>query len=332
MVLNRASGWAMSEKRCLIYSQTRGYTRIGGCTMNKNIKRICPLCGKEKENIRKSHVVPKFVGKYQKNTSIGNIRNSNNPNVPAQDIYKKYLLCGDCEELFSKYETWFAKNVFRPYKANQKIKALTTLSDLYKLYYFLVSVVWRYLYINKNDIIGEIKNSALDKSFKKALDEMKDFLINEKENEIINNSKHFKVIKILFPENYYIPYPKAASNVVPEEAWLPNTVVHEGIIYYLDVDHSNGRINVLINMMGVAVNCYISDIPDKLKAIGDEDINMSVCEAVMNWIYTIHHSEACLTENSKNKLNEKFNNMEFSEDDYSKPLIRDLIYDKSHVD
>lgn len=298
--------------------------------MHIKTKGICPLCNQEKENIRKSHIVPKFVGKYQKKVAIGSIRNSNNLNVPVQDIYKEYLLCGDCEELFAKYEDWIAKNIFRPYKANQKIKNLTTPLDCYKLQYFLVSVAWRYLYINKDDIIVKIDNTTLGKSFKSAMDEMKDFLINE--NETIIKSKYYKVSTIVFPEDFYIPYPEDASNYVPKEAWLPNSLVHEGIIYHLNVDDSNGIIYILINMMGFAVNCYIADKPDRLNVISNEDTLISVDSAVMNWIYTIHNSEAHMTKNSKNKLNEKFKNREFSGDDYDKPLFRDLTYDKSHTD
>ena len=33
----------------------------------------CALCGEDKE-LQLSHIIPKFIGKYLKNTSIGNIR------------------------------------------------------------------------------------------------------------------------------------------------------------------------------------------------------------------------------------------------------------------
>lgn len=60
----------------------------------------CALCGEDKE-LQLSHIIPKFIGKYLKNTSIGNIRSHENPNRIAQDIEKHYMLCHDCEELFS---------------------------------------------------------------------------------------------------------------------------------------------------------------------------------------------------------------------------------------
>ena len=39
----------------------------------------CALCGEDKE-LQLSHIIPKFIGKYLKNTSIGNIRSHENPN------------------------------------------------------------------------------------------------------------------------------------------------------------------------------------------------------------------------------------------------------------
>lgn len=67
----------------------------------------CALCGEDKE-LQLSHIIPKFIGKYLKNTSIGNIRSHENPNRIAQDIEKHYMLCHDCEELFSASERYFA--------------------------------------------------------------------------------------------------------------------------------------------------------------------------------------------------------------------------------
>ena len=78
----------------------------------------CALCGEDKE-LQLSHIIPKFIGKYLKNTSIGNIRSHENPNRIAQDIEKHYMLCHDCEELFSASERYFANTVFYPYKRDK---------------------------------------------------------------------------------------------------------------------------------------------------------------------------------------------------------------------
>lgn len=63
----------------------------------------CALCGTEAE-LQLSHIIPKFVGRYLKETSIGNIRNHALSERVVQDIEKHYLLCHECEELFSAGE------------------------------------------------------------------------------------------------------------------------------------------------------------------------------------------------------------------------------------
>lgn len=98
----------------------------------------CALCRQSKE-LEISHIIPKFVIRYLKKTSVGAIRNTQNPNKVVQDGEKHYLLCGECEDLFSIYETKFANTFFYPYmKDNEKVFNYD--SDIY---YFLTSVSWR---------------------------------------------------------------------------------------------------------------------------------------------------------------------------------------------
>ena len=47
----------------------------------------CALCGEDKE-LQLSHIIPKFIGKYLKNTSIGNIRSI----ICFATIAKNYLV------------------------------------------------------------------------------------------------------------------------------------------------------------------------------------------------------------------------------------------------
>lgn len=76
---------------------------------------ICKLCQKDAE-LRMSHFIPKFVGKWIKKTSItGYIRDSNEVHKRAQDIAKEYWLCSECEGLFSDWERSFANKVFYPF-------------------------------------------------------------------------------------------------------------------------------------------------------------------------------------------------------------------------
>lgn len=66
-----------------------------------NRLKKCALCGSEAE-LELSHIVPKMAVRTLKKTSVGNIRSSENPNMVVQDSEKHYMLCGNCEDLFSK--------------------------------------------------------------------------------------------------------------------------------------------------------------------------------------------------------------------------------------
>ncbi len=79
----------------------------------------CRLCDKEK-SLEISHIVPKFIFRHLKKTSpTGYIRATENPNRPVQDGIKLPFLCGDCEDIFSKWETLFANKVFYPYQNDE---------------------------------------------------------------------------------------------------------------------------------------------------------------------------------------------------------------------
>jgi len=79
------------------------------------LQGICKLCQKDTQ-LRMSHFIPKFVGKWIKKTSItGYIRESNTVHKRAQDIAKEYWLCAECEGLFSSWERSFANKVLYPF-------------------------------------------------------------------------------------------------------------------------------------------------------------------------------------------------------------------------
>jgi len=79
----------------------------------------CRLCDKEKP-LEISHIVPKFIFRHLKKTSpTGYIRATENPNRPVQDGIKLPFLCGDCEDIFSKWETLFANKIFYPYQNDE---------------------------------------------------------------------------------------------------------------------------------------------------------------------------------------------------------------------
>lgn len=105
---------------------------------------ICHLCGQDKE-LAESHLIPKFVFRWMKNSGGNYFRTPLNPNVRMQDGFKKHLLCFDCEQKFSKYEKWFADNIFFPHlnKKNEFLEYNENLGN------FIVSVLWRRLLLKK---------------------------------------------------------------------------------------------------------------------------------------------------------------------------------------
>ncbi|MCJ7457623.1 MAG: SEC-C domain-containing protein [candidate division Zixibacteria bacterium] len=132
----------------------------------------CKLCGKKGE-IRESHIIPKFVYKWMKETGSGYIRTAINPNMRYQDGTKKYLLCQDCESLFNNAETYFSKTIFYPYLNEGRQK----FSYDKRLMYFLVSVLWRILV---NDLPGCKKENYLFlNQLIKAEDEWRKFLLGQ---------------------------------------------------------------------------------------------------------------------------------------------------------
>ncbi len=76
----------------------------------------CRLCGRVRPLLL-SHILPKFVFRFQRATSTAVIRSHLNPNRPVQDARKLRFLCGECEERFSAWETLFKREIYDPYHA-----------------------------------------------------------------------------------------------------------------------------------------------------------------------------------------------------------------------
>jgi len=117
------------------------------------MKGNCRLTYKHTE-LKNSHIYPKFVIEWMKETGSKYQRGYVTPNIRMQDGYKKYLLSEEAEQLFSKKEKWFAENIFRPYLANTN--AILEYDE--NLFYFSISVLWRILVL-------ELKEQTID-SFK----------------------------------------------------------------------------------------------------------------------------------------------------------------------
>lgn len=183
----------------------------------------CALCNEDKE-LQLSHIIPKFIGKYLKQTSIGNIRNQQNPNRVAQDIEKHYMLCHECEELFSASERYFANTLFYPYKKD----GIDTFNYDEKLFFFLTSLSWRSLYLDIIDFVkeGNLKIDVLNKMIESEKI-MREFLLSKRQD--IGSIEHHifffdRIVKVDTADSilgnefsFWIEQSEQALNIISEE-------------------------------------------------------------------------------------------------------------------
>lgn len=113
-------------------------TLSGGCVEMEQ----CRLCQCDDVPLKESHIVSKmFFNSIKKKSLTGIMRRADDPNRGIQDGLKLPFLCGNCEELFSKYERAFSNTIYQ--------KAITNDGDIQfdsndeKLSYFLLSIAWR---------------------------------------------------------------------------------------------------------------------------------------------------------------------------------------------
>lgn len=100
----------------------------------------CRLCGTA-ATLRNSHLHPKFYWEWLQRTGSKYFRVSDRPNLRFQDGYKLPMLCADCEGRFSRTETVFAAEIFRPLVSDSS--AIVTYSE--GTYHCLISILWRCL-------------------------------------------------------------------------------------------------------------------------------------------------------------------------------------------
>ena len=137
---------------------------------------LCALTG-EVCDLRESHIYPKFMFETMRKLGGTNFRMSNTPNKVLQDGFKRRLLGQNAEQMFSKTEKWFSETIFRPYCLGMPLVNKPITYDE-SLYYFLVSVLWRILYVYLKetvDVDGRFKNDLIE-----AEKEWKCYLLNKK--------------------------------------------------------------------------------------------------------------------------------------------------------
>jgi hypothetical protein len=133
----------------------------------------CRLC-LENVELKESHIIPKFFFREViKNSITGKMRASNNINKIIQDGLKTPFLCGGCEGRFSKYETYFSKNVFQKVINNPVSFQIESNDD--SIRYFILSLSWRYMQF----IVEYEENQDIGDSRKKVFTEQELYKLRE---------------------------------------------------------------------------------------------------------------------------------------------------------
>lgn len=103
----------------------------------------CALCKNKNVELMQSHIIPKAVYRRTKAYENSRFREFYEPKVIYQDGEKKPMLCHECEEFFSKYETKFSNLFLDKYLKNPSDE-LPEVSDDTEFY--ILTVAWRILY------------------------------------------------------------------------------------------------------------------------------------------------------------------------------------------
>ena len=201
------------------------------CAMCRQVKKLC-----------ESHIIPKFFGNYiKKNSPSGGLRNPNNVNKREQDIYKENLLCDECEEIFSKLETYFQNNIFSivgvklsdkekllridtNFENNKKLlkkyseKEINDIIVTREIFDFVVSIFYRY------SICSSFDESEWSDEEKKLLNNFrkkgKEYFLGNKKIEfngkfyLINSKKILENIKDHINENFAIEALYTGTNIL----------------------------------------------------------------------------------------------------------------------
>jgi hypothetical protein len=132
-------------------------------------ERTCGLCGARKE-LQQSHIIPKFIAQWLKDTSASGFLRTG-AGYRTQDTYKINLLCHDCEEMFSAWETCFAEQIFYAFQNGK-----TNLHYDDRLNKFMLSIAWRLLRVHLYELADD---PIRKKHAETALEKWKDYLLGK---------------------------------------------------------------------------------------------------------------------------------------------------------
>ena len=282
----------------------------------------CALCGENKE-LQLSHIVPKFIGRHLKGTSIGNVRSGESGKV-VQDLEKHYMLCHECEELFSANERWFANNVFYPWQKNNQ----TEFNYTKQLFYFLTSLSWRSLYL---DILDFVENSTYSIQDLEHLIQceslMKNFLLGNRSN--LDSIEH---------HIFFFDRIESISQDTNMFSYNPHVTVHRSITSYTSC-YANDTLFTISNLMGIIIVTFYKKsseenwvgtmIENEAGTLMAKNQGMtSVAANEINfWLESAKSQNANLSDKEKEKIYKKI--IEIGEDIKNYDIYQDLIDDSN---
>lgn len=123
----------------------------------------CALCRKKNIELRQSHIIPKAVYRRTKTYENSRFRDFYEPKKIYQDGEKKPMLCHECEEFFSRYETKFSNLFLDKYLASPDSPLPMVTDDIE---FYMLTVAWRILY---DDLY--VFNSFSDDNERECLEE-----------------------------------------------------------------------------------------------------------------------------------------------------------------
>lgn len=212
----------------------------------------CRFCNKNVEQLKISHIIPKFFSDWLKKGSTLKRMKLTTSAQPVQDGYKIEFMCGECEVDFSKYEKYCAEKIFRPLVNGTSFIDIFKNIDFDKFNKFLASLLWR---VSMNGL----NNPQLNRNYR----EDEKVLFNEYANKL--KDSYSNNVSIDF-NTYLIP--------LTEEITKKNILEVENYVYYersigmdfVIFDNFDGQASIIIKLPFILIVCeFISSKKDNWK-------------------------------------------------------------------
>lgn len=212
----------------------------------------CKFCCKSVEQLKISHIIPKFFSDWlKKGSTLKRMRSTTSPQ-PVQDGYKIEFMCGECEVDFSKYEKYCAEKVFRPLINGISFIDIFKNVDFNIFNKFLASLLWR---VSMNGLNNPQINGNYSEDEKVLFNEY-----TKKLKDSYNNSSSIDF------NTYLIPLTEELANKnileVVDYVYYERSISMNFVIF----DNFDGQASILIKLPFKLIVCeFISSKKDHWK-------------------------------------------------------------------